>query len=251
MRRRLFPVSFLLIAAAIFLTSCSGKEAAKETKETEVQQNTEETAAEKETEAPPAAGKEESAEKETESVSREPETKKEITNKPVEEKKPIIETLTVNTISDGIVLIDVSLPEGFEIIDRGNNYICLERAEDHRKVDYYVYDLGEADPDGLYFVEKYVPLVMSDYRKSGARLGCTAQQYEGSYFTYTLVMMDTQWDGGLKEGLVIGWAPTGIPGIFAICEVDDGYEDTDGKKNVDLTNAELESYINAAKLHDQ
>ena len=251
MIRRVFPVSFLLISAAVFLTSCSGKEAVKEAKETEYQQNIEETAAETESKAPIAAEKEEAAEKEPEAVSPEPETKKEITNKPVEEKKPIIETLTVNTISDGMVLIDVSLPDGFAITDRGNNYICLERAEDHRKVDYYVYDLGEADPDGLYFVEEYVPLVMSDYRKSGARLGCTAQQYEGSYFTYTLVMMDTQWDGGLKEGLVIGWAPTGIPGIFAICEVDDGYEDTNGKKNVDLTNAELESYINAAKLHDQ
>lgn len=238
-RRLALGLALLLLS---LLCSCKGKTESsapeangKEAVEIKEEANTEEQAAEKKEEKE-AAGKPEEKKKETE--------KKE--DKKAETEEAETES-DIYTIMEGDVSLTVTPPEGFRVVESGKNYVSLMREEDGRDVDYYLYKTGRKDTEGVYFVEEYIPGQVEMYRNAGADLTPDIHTYEGSY-SYTMVLLKLTWSGIYKEGVVIAWAPTEVPGTYLICEVDDGsYQGKSGWKNADLVDEELISYLNLPK----
>lgn len=153
------------------------------------------------------------------------------------------------TIRQGSVLVDIALPEGFEVTETRTDRVKATLPDSTRTLIFTVYYVAE-DPElsGETFLDSR-DLWQSRYEEADARVEREPAELSTDSFTFAADLMTTTWVGGFVDSEYVAWAPLAQEGSAAYyihVEVDAGYNGIDGTTiNSDLTLEDFQSYLTA------
>lgn len=154
------------------------------------------------------------------------------------------------TIREGLALIDVVHPEGFELKDKDYDHVTFVR-DDYRQITYMMsYISGEATPgSGEYFTAS----IDSNERRWNSNGGKVERQQIGvetDTLSFTCDLLATTWGSGREDANFYSWTPlfSDENGTYYLyIEIADGASDGFGfTKSADITSEEFVAYLNAA-----
>lgn len=154
------------------------------------------------------------------------------------------------TIREGLALIDVVHPEGFEIKETDYDHVTFVR-DDYREITYMMsYISGEATPgSGEYF------LTANDsterrWNSNGGKVNREQMKVETDTLSFTCDLLATTWGSGREDANFYVWSPllSDDDGTYYLyIEIADGASDGFGfTKSADITSEEFVAYLNAA-----
>lgn len=154
------------------------------------------------------------------------------------------------TIREGLALIDVVHPEGFDVKETDYDHVTFVR-DDYREITYMMsYITGEATPgSGEYF------LTVNDsterrWNSNGGKVERQQMNVETDTLTFTCDLFATTWGSGREDANFYSWTPISSDGTgtyYLYIEIADGASDGFGfTKSADITSEEFVTYLNAA-----
>lgn len=150
------------------------------------------------------------------------------------------------TIREGVALIDIVPPEGFELTDKGYDHVYFER-DDHRQVKYTAHYGTEE------FLISEIDRELSRYGDLPQNISREQIPMEAETLSFTTEIIGVDWQS-YEEGQMYAWAVLGSDGTanyHIFIEVTDGYNDgLGGVKSADITPEEFLAYLNAATVSD-
>lgn len=154
------------------------------------------------------------------------------------------------TIREGLALIDVVHPEGFEVKETDYDHVTFVR-DDYREITYMMsYITGEATPgSGEYF------LTANDsterrWNGNGGKVERQQMSVETDTLAFTCDLFATTWGSDREDANFYSWTPLANDGngtYYLYVEIADGTSDGFGfSKSADITSEEFVAYLNAA-----
>lgn len=157
------------------------------------------------------------------------------------------------TIREGMVLIDLAHPEGFEVAEKDYDHVTFKR-DDYRQITYMMsYITGEQTPgSGEYFIVENDKSEERWTTMGGGKVQRQQAPVATDSLTFTCDLLATTWESGREDANFYAWTPLANDGTgtyYLYIEVTDGYNDGMGfSKNADITSDEFTAYLNAATL---
>lgn len=157
------------------------------------------------------------------------------------------------TIREGMVLIDLAHPEGFEVAEKDYDHVTFKR-DDYRQITYMMsYITGEQTPgSGEYFIIQNDKAENRWTTMGGGNVQRQQVPVETDTLAFTCDLLATTWESGREDANFYAWTPIANDGTgtyYLYVEVTDGYNDGLGfSKNADITSDEFIAYLNAATL---
>lgn len=155
------------------------------------------------------------------------------------------------TIREGMVLIDLVHPEGFEVAEKDYDHVTFKR-DDYRQIAYTVsYITGETTlGSGEYFISENDDSEERWTTLGGGKVDRTQANVATDAFEFTCDLLATTWETGRTDATFYAWTPLANDGsgtYYLYIEVTDGYNDGLGfSKSADITSDEFAAYLNAA-----
>ena len=155
------------------------------------------------------------------------------------------------TIREGMVLIDIVHPEGFEVAQKDYDHVTFKR-DDYRQITYMMsYITGEQSPgSGEYFVVNNDKAENRWTNMGGVKVQREQVPVATETLSFTCDLLATTWKSGLQDANFYAWTPLvndGAGTYYLYVEVTDGINDGMGfTKNADITSDEFTAYLNAA-----
>lgn len=151
------------------------------------------------------------------------------------------------TIREGAVLVDITAPEGFELVEKDYDHVYFER-DDYREVNFTMY-YGSAED-----LTATVDSQESFYSGHFADVSREQATVSTDTLTFQCDMLNLAWTS-YEQGKLYAWADLGSDGTysyFLFVEVNDGYNSglVDDWKTADITAEEFIAYLNAATVSD-
>lgn len=154
------------------------------------------------------------------------------------------------TIREGLALIDVVHPEGFDVKETDYDHVTFVR-DDYREITYMMsYITGESAPgSGEYFM-KVNDSTERRWNSNGGKVDRQQMNVETDTLPFTCDLLATTWGSGREDANFYAWAPLSSDGTgtyYLYIEITDGASDGFGfSKNADITPEEFMAYLNAA-----
>lgn len=155
------------------------------------------------------------------------------------------------TIREGMVLVDLAHPEGFEVSEKDYDHVTFKR-DDYRKITYTMsYITGEQTlGSGEYFIAQNDKAENRWTTMGGGKVERQQISVATDTMTFTCDLLATSWESGLEDANFYAWTPLANDGTgtyYLYIEVTDGINDGLGfTKNADITADEFTAYLNAA-----
>ena len=155
------------------------------------------------------------------------------------------------TIREGMVLIDLTHPEGFEVAEKDYDHVTFKR-DDYRQITYTMsYITGEQTlGSGEYFINENNKSEERWTTMGGGKVQRQQIPVATDTLTFTCDLLATTWESGREDAKFYAWTPLANDGTgtyYLYIEVTDGYNDGMGfSKNADITSDEFTAYLNAA-----
>jgi hypothetical protein len=156
------------------------------------------------------------------------------------------------TIREGMVLIDVAIPEGFEVTDADYDHVTAEQPGNARRVTYTMYVVeDDGSMAGTYFTSM-MDKTVSRQQQAEPRMEREQIDLETGGLSFSCDLLSTTWSSGRTEADFLAWTPLhydGGTGYYLLVEVLDGFSTglVGGvEKNADITAEEFVSYLSAA-----
>lgn len=155
------------------------------------------------------------------------------------------------TIREGMVLIDIVHPEGFEVAEKDYDHVTFKR-DDYRQITYTMsYITGEQTlGSGEYFVIQNDKAENRWTTMGGGKVQRQQVPVATDTLSFTCDLLATTWESGREDANFYAWTPLANDGTgtyYLYIEVTDGYNDGLGfSKNADITSDEFTAYLNAA-----
>ncbi len=151
------------------------------------------------------------------------------------------------TIREGVGIVDIVPPEGFELTEKGYDHLYFKRS-DNREVKYTVY-YGWNSADFIAQMDRR----LDRYGNLPRDLSREQMTLAGGTMDFEADIAGVVWDS-YEEGRMNAWAVIandGAAGYHILVEVTDGYNDgLGGIKSADVTPDEFMSYLNAVTISD-
>lgn len=155
------------------------------------------------------------------------------------------------TIREGMVLIDLTHPEGFEVAEKDYDHVTFKR-DDYRQITYTMcYITGEQTlGSGEFFIIQNGKAEERWTTMGGGKVQRQQVPVTTDTLTFTCDLLATSWESGREDANFYAWTPLANDGTgtyYLYIEVTDGYNDGLGfSKNADITSDEFTAYLNAA-----
>ena len=155
------------------------------------------------------------------------------------------------TIREGMALIDIVHPDGFEVADKDYDHVSFKR-DDYRQITYTMsYITGETTPgSGEYFIKENDDSENRWTTMGGGKVEREQMPVATSTLEFTCDLLATTWETGRQDANFYAWTPLANDGTgtyYLYVEITDGYNDGLGfSKNADITSDEFVAYLNAA-----
>ncbi len=150
------------------------------------------------------------------------------------------------TIREGMVLVDIAAPEGFELIDADYDHVYFKR-DDNREIRYTMWH-SASNERFLYENDSR----LNRYGNLPRDISREQMTLTGATLTFEADILGVTWES-YEEGVMNAWALLGNDGAdyHIFVEVYDGYNDgLGGVKSADVTPDEFMAYLNAITISD-
>ena len=154
------------------------------------------------------------------------------------------------TIREGLALIDVIHPEGFELQEKDYDHVTFVR-DDYRQITYMMsYISGEQTPgSGEYFLASN-DSTEKRWNSNGGQVERQQISIETDTLPFTCDLLATTWGSGREDANFYSWTPmfSDENGTYYLyVEIADGASDGFGfTKSADITSEEFLAYLNGA-----
>lgn len=155
------------------------------------------------------------------------------------------------TIREGLVLVDLAHPEGFEVVEKDYDHVTFKR-DDYRQITYTMsYITGEQTlGSGEYFIIQNDKAENRWTTMGGGKVQRQQVPVATDTLSFTCDLLATTWESGLEDANFYAWTPLANDGTgtyYLYIEVTDGINNGMGfTKNADITSDEFTAYLNAA-----
>lgn len=153
------------------------------------------------------------------------------------------------TIREGMALVDLAHPEGFEVKEKDYDHVTFRR-DDYRTIIYTVYYLTGTDTTGASFLATNDKSEKRWTELGGGKVEREQLELATDSYGFTCDLLSTTWETGRTDANFYAWTTLGTDdaGTYYLhVEVTDGYNDGMGfSKNADITPDEFVAYLNAA-----
>lgn len=155
------------------------------------------------------------------------------------------------TIREGMALIDLVLPEGFEVAEKDYDHVTFKR-DDYRQITYTMsYITNEQVPgSGEYFLAQNDNAEERWATLGGGTVNREQIPVTTDTLTFTCDLLATTWQTGREDANFYAWSALSNDDVgtyYLYVEVTDGYSDGLGfTKSADITSDEFTAYLNAA-----
>lgn len=155
------------------------------------------------------------------------------------------------TIREGMALIDLVHPEGFEVAEKDYDHVTFKR-DDYRQITYTMsYITNEQNlGSGEYFITQNDKSENRWTTMGGGSVKREQIPVTTDTLTFTCDLLATTWETGREDANFYAWTALSNDGVgtyYLYVEVTDGYNDGLGfSKSADITSDEFIAYLNAA-----
>ncbi len=151
------------------------------------------------------------------------------------------------TIREGMAIVDIVAPEGFEVTDKGYDHVYFKR-DDNREIRYTMW-YGGSNERFMYENDKR----LNRYGNLPRNISREQMTLTGNTLTFETDILGVTWDS-YEEGVMNAWTlllADGTTDYHIFVEVYDGYNDgLGGVKSADVTPDEFMAYLNAITISD-
>lgn len=157
------------------------------------------------------------------------------------------------TIREGMALMDIAVPEGFEVTDTDYDHVTMEQEDNCRQITYTMFTmesgLVQSDYDNYFYREHD----SSISRREPAGVGLEREKLVlSANMDFSCDLLSTTWDNGRTDAELRGWCYVTEDESYCyylLVEVADGHINGSTKvKDADITSEEFISYLNAASI---
>lgn len=157
------------------------------------------------------------------------------------------------TIREGMALVDVVVPEGFEVTDTDYDHVTMVQEDNCRQITYTMFtmELGypQSDYDNYFYGEHNSAIS----RRQPAGVGLEREKMVLSAdMDFSCDFLSTTWENGRTDAELRGWCYVTEDDSYCyylLVEVADGHINGSTKvKDADITPEEFISYLNAASI---
>ena len=155
------------------------------------------------------------------------------------------------TIREGMALLDLVHPEGFEVAEKDYDHVTFKR-DDYRQITYTMSYITNEQTlgSGEYFLTQNDKAEDRWTTMGGGTVQREQIPVATDTLTFTCDLLATTWETGREDANFYAWTALGNDGVgtyYLYVEVTDGYSDGLGfTKSADITSDEFIAYLNAA-----